>query len=372
MKGIPHAAVAYRMLIAVLLASPPLCRPHAPTRAARHPSMRLANTAETARRVAAMRAVETLEGSGAFADPLAELFAGAEQLELARRFRAKQVNPPANMIDAVSLRCLAVDSVIIDACGAARQVVCLGAGMDSRPYRLALPLVDWFEIDVAEICELKESLLANAPPELPARVTVRRLERIALDLGAELELLEDALASRGWDSTAATLFVIEGVCYYLSEPELRSLLRVLPCASGTRAVTTSITQAMIDAHTDADNVARFPYVAPLGALWRSSERDLRRVALELGWRVEAERALRSDEAPARSLVVKPPAELVLPAGADEIVFELAPSGDAAPAPRAGEMTLADNAIFVDYIGAFIVFFYAVAAVLQTAVPVISR
>ena len=120
------------------------------------------------RRVAAMRAVETADSCGAFSDHLASLFAGEEQLERARAFRALQPNP-RSQIDAISLRCLAVDDRVLSACGGEagiRQVLCLGCGMDSRPHRLDLPGVAWFEVDVPEVLALKEELLRTASPEV--------------------------------------------------------------------------------------------------------------------------------------------------------------------------------------------------------------
>ena len=145
--------------------------PRSPAQRTSSPRMRLANEAETCRRVAAMRAIETADGCGAFSDHLASLFAGEEQLERARAFRALQPNP-RDQIDAVSLRCLAVDERVLSACGGEagiRQVLCLGCGMDSRPHRLDLPGVAWFEVDVPEVIALKEELLRTASPEVLAR-----------------------------------------------------------------------------------------------------------------------------------------------------------------------------------------------------------
>ena len=207
--------------------------------------MRLTNEAETCRRVAAMRAVETAEGCGAFSDHLASLFAGEEQLERARALRALQPNP-RSQIDAISLRCLAVDDRVLSACrgeAGIRQVLCLGCGMDSRPHRLDLPRVAWFEVDVPEVLALKEELLRTASPEVhtdtdphpcdphpctdkhthaytapqAAALTVGRVERLGLDLGRELHALQPALRAVGWEPGAPTLCLLEGVAYYLSE-----------------------------------------------------------------------------------------------------------------------------------------------------------
>ena len=192
--------------------------PRSPVQRTSLPRMRLANEAETCRRVAAMRAIETADGCGAFSDHLASLFAGEEQFERARAFRALQPNP-RDQIDAVSLRCLAVDERVLSACrgeAGIRQVLCLGCGMDSRPHRLDLPGVAWFEVDVPEVIALKEELLRTASPEAAA-LTVGRVERLGLDLGRELHGLPPALRAAGWEPEAPTLSILEGVAFYLSE-----------------------------------------------------------------------------------------------------------------------------------------------------------
>lgn len=211
----PARFCVLEMLLASTLA---LWPPRSPAPRKSSPRMRLTNEAETCRRVAAMRAIETADGCGAFSDHLASLFAGEEQLERARAFRALQPNP-RSQIDAISLRCLAVDDRVLSACrGEARirQVLCLGCGMDSRPHRLDLPGVAWFEVDVPEVLALKEELLRTASPEAAA-LTVGRVERLGLDLGRELHALQPALRAVGWEPGAPTLSLLEGVAYYLSE-----------------------------------------------------------------------------------------------------------------------------------------------------------
>ena len=222
----------------MLLASTLAIWPRSVAQRKSSPHMRLTNEAETCRRVAAMRAVETAEGCGAFSDHLASLFAGEEQLERARALRALQPNP-RSQIDAISLRCLAVDDRVLSACrgeAGIRQVLCLGCGMDSRPHRLDLPRVAWFEVDVPEVLALKEELLRTASPEVhtdahthaqtnthmhtphqAAALTVGRVERLGLDLGRELHALQPALRAVGWEPGVPTLCLLEGVAYYLSE-----------------------------------------------------------------------------------------------------------------------------------------------------------
>jgi Leucine carboxyl methyltransferase len=54
------------------------------------------------------------------------------------------------------------DDVISSAATPGSQVVLLGAGLDTRPYRLDLPAdVDWFELDRPEVFAAKEPALAG-------------------------------------------------------------------------------------------------------------------------------------------------------------------------------------------------------------------
>jgi methyltransferase (TIGR00027 family) len=81
------------------------------------------------------------------------------------------------MIWSVALRTHIIDDFILQAVSQGTDaVLCLGAGLDTRPYRLSLPeSLCWIEVDLPQIIELKESQLASERPRC-------RLERIRLDL----------------------------------------------------------------------------------------------------------------------------------------------------------------------------------------------
>ena len=56
------------------------------------------------------------------------------------------------------------------------MVVNLAAGLDARPYRMALPPnLDWIEVDLPDLVDYKERILAGETPAC-------RLERVRLDL----------------------------------------------------------------------------------------------------------------------------------------------------------------------------------------------
>jgi methyltransferase (TIGR00027 family) len=116
------------------------------------------------------------------------------------------------------------DRVVVDAIAAGvRQVVIVGAGYDGRAMRFAHPNVTWFEVDH------------------PATQTdkLARLARLGLSTEGTayigIDLRSDPLVARlfgaGLDDAAATLFVLEGLVAYLSEPVLAATLGALRAAA---------------------------------------------------------------------------------------------------------------------------------------------
>jgi methyltransferase (TIGR00027 family) len=106
------------------------------------------------------------------------------------------------------------------------MVVHLAAGLDARPYRLALPpSLTWVEVDLPALLEYKANVLAN---EKPACV----LERAPLDLG-DTEARRDLFARLGRRS-ARPLVVSEGLLIYLGPEAVGSLAMDLAAVSGFR------------------------------------------------------------------------------------------------------------------------------------------
>jgi O-methyltransferase involved in polyketide biosynthesis len=98
-------------------------------------------------------------------------------------------------------------------------VVNLAAGLDARPYRMALPAsLLWVEIDLPDLLAYKEEILAREKP-------VCAVERLRLDLsqpGPRREVFE-ALGRRG----KKALVISEGLIVYLEREEVASLARDL-------------------------------------------------------------------------------------------------------------------------------------------------
>ena len=77
----------------------------------------------------------------------------------------------------VVIRTVIIDDYIRQAIAAGVDTILnLGAGLDTRPYRIDLPnSLRWIEVDFPHVIELKETRLAVEKPSC-------RLERISLDL----------------------------------------------------------------------------------------------------------------------------------------------------------------------------------------------
>ncbi|KUO09903.1 class I SAM-dependent methyltransferase [Streptomyces sp. DSM 15324] len=175
----------------------------------------------TAVGVARVRAVETARENPLFRDPLARAFAAAGGLgpspgplpgdEAARRRRQ-------GVAFSIVIRTRFLDDLLRQASASGvRQVVLLGAGMDSRAFRM-----DWpegtrlFEVDTAAPLDFKASVLRQEG-------AVARCERITV----AVDLREDwpgALAAAGHDPAVPTVWIAEGLLIYLPEDAVDLLL----------------------------------------------------------------------------------------------------------------------------------------------------
>jgi methyltransferase (TIGR00027 family) len=102
------------------------------------------------------------------------------------------------------------------------QIVFLGAGYDSRPYRFAGQIQDThiFELDTLPTQQHKIAALEQAGVPIPTQVVY-----VAVDFGTSD--LRAALHAAEFDPTLRTLFVWEGVTYYLSAPAVDDVLKFI-------------------------------------------------------------------------------------------------------------------------------------------------
>lgn len=167
---------------------------------------------DTAFMAAAFRALETQRPNALFRDPLAGKLAGD------RGEKIIEALPKQAFIGGwtVAIRTRIIDDFIHEAIAEGVDTVLnLGAGLDTRPYRMELPpSLRWIEVDYPHILEFKEKQLAAETPNC-------RLERSRLDL-ADVDARRALLDSVAADAHKI-LALTEGVVPYLSEEAAASL-----------------------------------------------------------------------------------------------------------------------------------------------------
>jgi len=135
-----------------------------------------------------------------------------------------------------------IDDKLLEAVRAGLDaVVNLGAGLDTRAYRLpALSLMPVFELDFPENIEYKKAKLQQLFGGVPSHVTLVPIDFDSQDLG-------DVLASYGYRVTYKSCFIMEAVTQYLSEDGIQNTFRFLAQAkTGSRLVFTYICKDFID------------------------------------------------------------------------------------------------------------------------------
>jgi methyltransferase (TIGR00027 family) len=180
------------------------------------------NVADTALWMAAVRAAEGERKDAAFHDPLGSILAGERGRRIARSF-----SRTAMIAWGVVLRTTAIDRLIDEAIQSGVDVVLnLGAGLDTRPYRMQLPSqLRWVEVDLPAVVATKNSQLHGYTP-------VCALERIGMDLSdrpARNELFAKYAAISN-----KMLVITEGVISYFSNDEIAILAKeflALPSAA---------------------------------------------------------------------------------------------------------------------------------------------
>lgn len=170
----------------------------------------------TALMVAAARAIETHRHDPLARDTYAEHFVRAAPASAGWPVRIRNVpdgdaNPLwGRFARYFGLRTRVLDDFLLSSVstGSARQVVLLGAGLDSRAFRLAWPPgCVIFEIDREGVLAFKHKVLDG----LSATPKATRVP-IPVDLRADWV---GALADAGFDATAPSVWLAEGLLFYL-------------------------------------------------------------------------------------------------------------------------------------------------------------
>jgi methyltransferase (TIGR00027 family) len=167
---------------------------------------------ETAYAVAMYRALETERPDALFLDRYARFLAGGRGELL-----VKVLGNERQIANVIAVRTHLIDESIKQLVEAKSidTVLNLAAGLDMRPYRLALlPKLRWIEVDLPDICEYKTQKLCEVKPSCI-------LERFKLDLTDITS--RNALFSTINSHSQKVLILTEGLLSYLSEMQVKAL-----------------------------------------------------------------------------------------------------------------------------------------------------
>jgi methyltransferase (TIGR00027 family) len=159
-----------------------------------------------------------LEGGRIFADPLALPILGADAPEAVRQAESDPTLRALRLFIAVRSR-FAEDAARAAVAAGLRQVVVLGAGLDTFAYRAA-PENDGlrvFEVDHPATQAWKRRRLIEAEIPVPQNVSFAPVD-------FERETLADGLAAAGFDPVQPSFFSWLGVVPYLREPAILATL----------------------------------------------------------------------------------------------------------------------------------------------------
>jgi methyltransferase (TIGR00027 family) len=194
--------------------------------------VREGRSSKTAEHNALFRALESTRSrhERLFRDPLAEAFLSWPLSWVARVAHFGPACEAARRIidnrwpgvrTSVAARTRLIDEIIadlVDQTDPIEQIVILGAGFDTRAYRLAWPTdVILFEVDHPDTQRRKRELLARTGIPVP------NVRFVPTDF--HLARLDTSMSEAGYDRTVRSLFIWEGVTNYLSEAAVDATLR---------------------------------------------------------------------------------------------------------------------------------------------------
>jgi methyltransferase (TIGR00027 family) len=175
----------------------------------------ITSVSDTALWVAVYRAMESERPDAHFHDPYARRLAGARGEAIVRSLpQGRAMSWPM-----VVRTCVLDEMIGREVADGADTVINLAAGLDTRPWRMALPTtLRWFDVDLPVILDYKRDILAGEAPKC-------RYEARAADLrdGPTRRAL---LAELGAGATRA-LVVTEGLLIYLEAEQVAELGRDL-------------------------------------------------------------------------------------------------------------------------------------------------
>lgn len=171
---------------------------------------------DTAFLTALYRSLESDRPDALFHDPYARILAGERGEELLQRMSIQGVSATGCIV-----RTHVMDELILQAIreDCIDTVINLGAGLDTRPYRLPLPSsLHWIEVDLPTVLQYKATKLADVQPECAFKL-------VALDI-TDVQARQAFL--KGVSAVAKRVLIItEGLLIYMLPEQVSDLARDL-------------------------------------------------------------------------------------------------------------------------------------------------
>lgn len=237
----------------------------------------LSSVGKTSLYVAAARAYETDHPQRLFSDPYARFLASDEGFVLFSELRAFSPGSANDPHPGISIRTRFFDDGLLIAVRelSLEQVILVGAGMDTRAFRLPwIDRIKLFEIDRPEIFDHKEAILQNlnAKERCVRQVVVTDLQ----------ENWVAALINSGFDRHKPTAFLFEGLMFYLKPT---TVVRVLETLESVACVGSWLGMDFVDAE-----LLNSPYAQPflsklrqLGCPWYFGVSNPKQFLVQYGW-----------------------------------------------------------------------------------------
>ena len=183
--------------------------------------------APTSRWMAAARARESERADRLFYDPLAAALAGPEGFAWLERMESAARSDGPGLYPVIRTRFF--DNFLLDCCRrlAVRQVVLAAAGLDTRAFRLDWPSrTRLYEMDLPEVLNTKEDVIDRAGAKASC-------ERRTIRVDLKETSWPKALLAVGYKPERPSVWIIEGLLYYLTRTAVHGLLEKVRALTAT-------------------------------------------------------------------------------------------------------------------------------------------
>jgi len=177
--------------------------------------------------MAAARARESERENRLFDDSLAAALAGPEGFAWLDRMKSAAGSRGPELYPVIRTRFF--DEFLLDACrnSGVRQVVLVAAGLDTRAFRLDWPSdTRLYEMDLPEVLNAKDDIIKDARVEASC-------ERRTIRVDLRQDTWPEALLTAGYQPQSPSVWLIEGLLFYLPSAAVHTLLEKVTAQTET-------------------------------------------------------------------------------------------------------------------------------------------